>query len=158
MHGINPLTPAQLAGLLALLTALAAGVDAWGRHRRRRLLRRLAAEWHMTYSPRDRWRLSDKVAGRFPVPGAADVHVSDLIYGGDKHVCRYVFIAEFTIGVVRTKRRRVRVGTYTEPRERAGAADTGPFILAPDNLPLLEQYQRLAPLEIGPETKEAPRP
>jgi hypothetical protein len=98
------------------------------------------------------------VAGRFPVPGAADVHVSDLIYGGDKHVYRYVFVAEFTIGVVRTKRRRVRVGAYTEPRERGEAADAGPVILAPDNLPLLEQYRRLAPTDLTPEAREAPRP
>jgi len=132
--------------LLAWLTLLAGGIDALGRRRRHRKLRALAAQWRMTYSADDRLRLADKVADRFPIPGAADVHVNDVIYGADKDAYRYVFTAEFTIGVVRTKHRRVRVASFTEPRDRDSVDSAGPLVLAPDRLSLLEQYRHLAPL------------
>src|SRR5438093_13276668 len=85
---------------------------------RRRALQRVAAQWQMHYSPDDRFRLADRVAQMLPIPGAASVRVSDLIYGNESDGYRYVFSASFTEGVVRGKRRQVRVVTFRESRER----------------------------------------
>ena len=141
-----------LAGLGALTgaAALAAGV---ARRRRRRALRQLALEWGMTYSAHDRLRVTPKVVAGLTVPGAADVCVFDLIYGSDgQQAYRYVFTAEYTVGVVRGKHRRTRVGTFREPRcanddaaTQAAEPPAPAVLLAPEDLPLIDQYRRLAP-------------
>jgi hypothetical protein len=132
-----------------LLLVVALTLAAWlayvsRRGLQQRALRKLAAEWRMQYSPGDRFRLSDRVAERFPVPGAADVRVVDLIYGSTEHNCyRYIFSCEFTQGVVRLKRRGRRVATFSEPKDRSTAADWSPLVLAPEDISTLEQYKRL---------------
>ena len=133
-----------LAALVAL-TGLAATIEAVSRRRLRRALRRLAAEWRMTYSACDRLRIAARIAHKLSVPGAADVCVTDVIYGslGDRY--RYIFTVEFTIGVVRGKQRHVRVAAFGEARDRQSPEQVGPLSLAPENLPLVEQYRRLAP-------------
>jgi hypothetical protein len=81
--------PLALLSVLAGVTVLAVMVEASSRRRRRKALRDLAAEWKMTYSPTDRLRLLPRIAERFPVAGAADLEVSDVIYGseGDRYRC-----------------------------------------------------------------------
>ena len=140
-----PISPLVVLCVLIALTVAAALYEAAARSRRRRALRQLAARWQMTYSPQDRLRVRDKIAGRLPIPVAADLYVTDVIYGGEGERYRYVFTAEYTLGVVRTKRRELRVATFCEPRSRACAQSTEPINFAPEDLPILQQYEHLAP-------------
>lgn len=136
-------------GVLVALCAMAALVDGMARSRRRKALRALAGRWKMTYSPRDQLRVGLKVIGRLPIPGAADVHVTDVIYGGEGDLYRYVFTAQYTLGAVRAKRRHTRAATFAEPRGRSPAGEPGPITLAPDGLPLIQQYERLKPASVA---------
>lgn len=140
-----PLSPALTLAVLVALTGMAAVIDGAARRRRRRALRALAGRWKMTYSRHDQLRVGAKVIGRLPVPGAADVHVTDVIYGGEGDLYRYVFTAEYTLGAVRGKRRHVRAATFAEPRGRKPAGEPGPITLAPEELSLTEQYEKLKP-------------
>jgi hypothetical protein len=99
----------------------------------------------MTYSARDSLRITAKISNRLPIPGAADVFVTDVVYGGQGEQYRYVFTTEYTIGVVRGKRRQVRVGMFSEPRDRRAAAPSQ-VVFAPEGLPVLEQYEAFSPL------------
>ena len=145
-------TPAEVLSLLLFITAAAALLERARRRRRSRALRRLAGEWRMTYAAVDTLQITANVARHFPIPGAADVHVRDLIYGIEGGWYRYVFTAEFTTGVVRGKRRHVRVCAFSEPRDRHRPVTPGPVpgdaaevVFAPAGGPLLDQYRRLAP-------------
>ncbi len=104
----------------------------------------LAREWNMHYAPDDRFRLADRVAEMLPIPGAAHVELTDVIYGNEADGYRYVFCAWFTEGVIHSKRRCVRVATFHEPgrpeKEEAGAA---PLIVAPEGGSILHQYRQL---------------
>src|SRR5947207_3229341 len=104
---------------LILITAAAAATHVLRRRMRARRLRALAAQWGMHYAPNDQFQLADRVAPQLPCPGAADVRVTDLIYGLKGERFRYIFTAEFTQGVVRTKHRARRVVSMTEPKDRA---------------------------------------
>jgi hypothetical protein len=110
------------------------------RHRRRTLLRRMAAEWRMRYSAPDLFHITQRIAGGFPVADATDLRVLDVIYGthGDRH--RYVFTAEYNLGRVDRHKRTARAGTYCEPRDPARGGPPTPLTLAPSELELLEQY------------------
>jgi len=46
---------------------------------------------------------------------------------------------------MQAKRRVARAGCFTEPKDRDGSRELSAAVLAPAELPLLEQYQRLAP-------------
>lgn len=139
------MTPFELLGLTIGISAGAALLDALSRRKRRRMLTLLAQRWGMNYHPFDQLRLTPKVAHHFPVPGAANLKVTDVIYGMDKELYRYVFTAEFTTGVVHTKHRRVRVASFVEPRERGRLPADDSVTLAPKGKALLEQYSHLAP-------------
>src|SRR5687767_5046445 len=89
------MTPAAFLVVVVAVTALAAAVERVRRRRRARLLGALAAGWRMNYSPADQLRVAVKVARLFPVVGAADLHVSDVIYATEKDRHRYVFTAAF---------------------------------------------------------------
>ena len=99
----------------------------------------------MTYSRSDTLRLAPKVARGFPIPGAANLRVTDVIYGIDHERYRYVFRAEFTTGTIRSKRRVARVATFSEPRDRQRAQATPAVALAPQGGKLVDQYRHLAP-------------
>ena len=145
--------------LLALLglTAVAVALDVAAHRRRTRALRVLASQWRMNYHPADQLRVTPKVLPRFPVPGAANVRVMDLIYGSDRERYRYVFTVEFTVGLVGPRRRVVRVASLSEPRERgrggggdgrggSGGGGGGVTLnLAPAEGSLLDQYRYLTP-------------
>src|SRR5215210_6433679 len=141
------MAPGEVFSFTVGATALALLLEFIGRRRTRRTLRRLAAEWRMTYSQLDSLRLTPKVAGRFPIPGAANLRVSDVIYGIEHDRYRYVFLTEFTTGTVSAKRRELRVATFSEPRDRQQRTQvTAPVVLAPKAGDLLAQYRHLAPL------------
>src|SRR5688500_15904276 len=110
--------PAKVFSFTVGSTAVAVLVEFISDRLRRRTLRRLAGEWAMTYSHSDTLRLAPKVARQFPIPGAANLRVSDVIYGIEHDRYRYVFRAQFTTGTVRTRRRLTRVATFAEPRDR----------------------------------------
>ncbi len=139
------MTPGGILSLALCLTGAATFVDRAQRRRRRIALRRLATEWRMNYSPFDPLRLTARVAHHFPIPGAANLKVSDVIYGIEGNRYRYIFTAEYTVGVVRTKHRLVRAATFCEPRDFRHGQPMGPLFLAAAELPLIEQYQQLSP-------------
>ena len=133
--------PAVCTGFLAAITALAALVEFRSRYTRRRSLRRLAAQWQMTYSPKDRLRVAIHVAEELPSPGAADLSVYDVIWGRQGEMYRYIFTLEYTTGVLSGRRRRRQVGALVESRKD----DTSHAALqiAPAQGTLVEQYQSL---------------
>jgi hypothetical protein len=141
-----PLSPGVVLGVLAALSVVAAMIDRASRRRRKHALRRLAARWQMTYSASDQLRVAAKVLGRLPVPGAADVYVTDLIYGARADRYHYLFTVEYTLGAVRAKRRQVRVGAFSEPRGRDADALIQPITFAAEELGLVEQYMKLGPV------------
>ncbi len=149
-RGDTSMSPLVLLGIAVGTTTAAALWDVTQRRRRGRQLRALASEWRMTYSPADALRLTDRIARQFPIPGAADVRVRDVIYGSDRDRYRYVFTVEFTTGVIRTKHRNVRVAAFSEPRTRDPQRERlhsiiAPVILASGDSSLWEQYRQLAP-------------
>jgi hypothetical protein len=137
--------PILLLVLLIAVTVAAAVASTVRRGARSARLARLAGEWSMKFARDDRFVLAPRVAAGLPAPGAADVFVKDLIYtheaGG---AFRYYFTVEYTVGVLRTKRRRVAAGTIVESSR--SSRETGaysPVTLAPPALELLEQYHWL---------------
>jgi hypothetical protein len=131
------------------VTVVAAVIDALIDRARRARLAALASTWGMRFTPDDRFQLTSRIAARFPTPGAADVVVRDLMYAEDgPDAFRYLFTVEYTVGVIRTKRRRLGVGTVREAT-RAGGGSVGgaePFsdvTLAPRDLPMTQQYEWL---------------
>jgi hypothetical protein len=129
--------------LLVAITAAARLAYVMLRKHHRRTLQGLARQWRMHYSPRDRFDLADRIAERFPLPGAAEMLVLDLIYGTEGDFYRYIFSAEYTSGVTRAKRRHRRVVTFREPKGRAARGDWSPLVLAPEELTVIEQYRNL---------------
>ena len=142
--------PLVSLGVLVSITVIAVLIEAHLRRLRRRALQRVAKKWGMTYSPRDRLRLTNKIIGRLPIPGAADIHVIDLIYGGEGERYRYVFTTEYTLGLIRGKKREVRVGTFGEPRGRAGGEPAESVIFAPEDLSIIEQYEYFQSIRAEP--------
>lgn len=137
------MSPLGLLGLAIGLAVIAAIGQRASHRRRRKALRALAAEWNMNYAQSDSLGLTPRIAGSFPIPGAADLVINDLIYSTDRMTYRYIFTAQFTVGVVHRKRRLSRVATFTEPRE--GNDNEIELSMAPEELDLIEQYRRLAP-------------
>jgi hypothetical protein len=139
--------PGTCLGVLIGVTALAVLIEIVSARRRRIALRKLAAEWGMTYSPTDRLRLLARISGRFPVPGAADLDVTDVIYGSDGDQYRYVFSVRYTVGIIRGKRSISRVAGFSEARGRhpvfPGGASS--VTLADEGLSLVDQYRSLDP-------------
>ena len=140
--------PGVLLFALIALTVVAVAMDVLAHRRRARALRVLAAQWRMTYHPADPIRVAPKVLPRFPIPGAANVRVMDLIYGSDRDRYRYVFSVEFTVGLVGPRRRIVRVASLSEPRDR-GATGPVSLNLAPAQGTLVDQYRYLTPPGAG---------
>jgi len=153
---IQPLT---FLGMMLALTAGMAVASLLARARRAAQLSRLAQSWGMRYVGRDRFDLAPKISERFPVPGAADLAVVDLIYGLESGRHRYVFTVQYTQGVVRTKSRLQRVATFSEPRDADGAegmdgsVSPSPLHMAPAELPLMQQYAHLRQMLSGAPTK-----
>lgn len=110
------MTPQQFLMVSGGVTLLAV-VGHWAiRLRQRRRLRALSRQLRMQYISFDRFRIAPRLGSLLPIPGCSDVEVIDVIYGnatGGRH--RYLFTVAYTAGVIRTKRRVVRVGALLEP-------------------------------------------
>ena len=141
------LTPAQFLAMVLLITAAAGLTRVILRRRHVQRLRELAAKWKMHFSADDRFRLATRIAPRLPVPGAAGIRVVDLLYGIEERNYRYIFAAEYTTGVLRTKTGVRRVATFCEPRDPTPHGSTPstdfPLEFAPEELSLMQQYQHL---------------
>lgn len=135
--------PATFLTAVLALTLAAFVTHLLVRRRSTGRLRQAAIQWRMHYSETDRFQLTPRVAERFPVAGASDFAVFDLLYRQDKENYRYLFTVEFTLGVVRAKQRSRRVALLSEPRESRSAENWSELTLAPENLPLIEQYEML---------------
>jgi hypothetical protein len=130
---------------LVLLLLISAGAAGWQFRIRKRIstqLRDLAVRWHMNYSPGDPLRLTPRIAAVFPVPGAAHITITDLVYGLETDLYRYYLATEFTVGLTRSKKRIRRVITFTEPRTGESRAFS-PMLVAPADLSLVEQFDCL---------------
>ncbi len=139
--------PVVLLSVLVGVTVLAGVMEAVSQRRRRRGLRQLAASWNMTYSPTDRLRLLPRIAERFPVAGAADLEVSDVIYGSEGDRYRYVFTVRYTVGIIRGKRSLRRVAGFCEARRGRAVlpGEVGAMAMADERLSRVEQYRSLDP-------------
>jgi hypothetical protein len=137
--------PGVLLSLTMLLTGGAAVVQQLADGRRRRALRALATSWRMNFNAGDQLRLAARVAHYIPICGAANVTVGDVIYGIDGEYYRYIFTAEYTLGVLRTKKRYLRVASFAEPRDRRHSGEPEPVRLGTESLTILEQYAELSP-------------
>jgi hypothetical protein len=147
--------------LIFLIMLSAAGVTAQfvATRKRRCGLRGLAKQWEMHFAPGDRLKLAEKIAGKIPVIGAADVRVMDLLFRTDGYRHRYVFTVEYGVGIIRGKRRKQRVAGFDEPVRRGPAALTPhelELTVAPESLGTLDAYrhvwQSLSPSRMGPPT------
>jgi hypothetical protein len=137
------MSPFQFLSLLLTITALAAAAQWIGLSRRRRILRELAGQWKMQYVSSDRFRLAARLAGRLPVPGAADFTVSDLLYRTDGGRRVYLFTCEFTRGVVFSQRRRRRVVAFVERVALAEGAECPALRIGQEGKLLTDQYRGL---------------
>ncbi len=133
------MSPTEFLVLAVILTVVVSAAAQMIERRRRGILRRLAASWHMHYTPFDRFRLAARVAARLPFPGAAAVRVKDLIYGLEGNQLRYIFVAEYTSGTIAAHSRRESVVTFAELRERQDVLPIE-LLIAPEELSVIERY------------------
>lgn len=152
-----------MAPLELLILAIAFTAAAWGwsylaRYQQSRLLRKLARTWGMNFVSFDRFRLVERVRELYPMPGAADVRVTDVIYGlGEDHY-RYVFTVHYTMGVLRTKHRRERVAGLIEPRS-SGSVRPAELRLATESADVDAQYEELGrTMQLGLTAAPQPAP
>lgn len=130
--------------LTLAITALAPALQWVLDHRRARELRGLAALWHMHFAADDRFRLAQRVGFRLPALGAAGVRAWNLIYGADAERRAYLFTVEYGIGAIGSQRRHRRVAMLDEPASETTSHDTDShFTIAPEHLPVIEQYRHL---------------
>jgi hypothetical protein len=124
--------------LLFLLAILFAAVvaGAMSRFRRRRKLRICARKWNMHFAPGDRLRLARRIAEQFPVIGAANISVRDLLFRTEESRHQYLFTVDYTVGVIRGKVGRSTVAGFSEPVSRGSRIHSNPPVLsvAPPNL------------------------
>jgi len=136
-----PLPLMFLASLLAV-TVLAFAIHRALRHRRKEALRKLASQRGMQYSQSDLFALADRIGPTFPVPGAADLRVIDLIYATRTGRHLYVFTTEYTRGVSQRQWREEMVVGFCEPTTADGTNVT-PLTPAREGLTILEGYGEL---------------
>ena len=133
--------------LFVLLTVLLGMLLVAGlaQFRRRRKLRALAQKWNMHFAAGDRLRLARRIVGQFPVPGAANIGVRDLLFRTGDNQHHYIFTVDYTVGVIRGKVGRSGVAGFTEPVSRGGKVDLQPpaLILAPLHLSGAPAYEHI---------------
>jgi hypothetical protein len=137
--------PGTLLGLCVAVTCGAALSQRWADWRRRKKLRALAVSWQMNFNPGDQLRLAARVAQYLPICGAANVSVGDVIYGIDGDFYRYIFTTEYTLGVLATKKRHLRVASFAEPRDRRHCGEAESVQLGTESLPIFVQYGEFSP-------------
>lgn len=140
------LTPWHILAIASLLLILTYVVDRGVTSRRRRRLRKLAAELRMRYSDIDRFRIAPRLALTLPISGAADVRVRDLMYrladDGTTGAYLYVFTIEYAIGTIGGVSRRRVVGCVAEPAGRS-CERFDRIDLADQTQPLADQYRAM---------------
>ena len=134
--------PVLFFGGLVAVTVLAWIAYRSLRHQRKAALRKLAGDRAMQYSQRDLFSLVNRVGAAFPVPGAADLRVIDLIYATRAGRHLYVFTAQYTRGVSQRQWREEMVLGFCEPAAADGRPPT-PLTPAREGLTVLEGYQEL---------------
>mgnify|MGYP000862497443 CR=1 FL=1 len=132
--------------LLIVVVAITIAAHAWQylmRYPQWSMLRKLARRWGMNFVSFDRFRLADRVREVFPVPGAADLRVVDVMYGLEEDRHRYLFTVHYTVGVLRGKRRQRRVVGMVEPRE-TGSPRPAEILIARPHKEVVNQYREMA--------------
>jgi hypothetical protein len=140
------MSPLLFLAVMIAVTGAGCFAQALARSRRRRALRELADEWHMRYVPGDLFHIGRRIAATFPIEGASDLLILDLIYGtqGQRH--RYVFTAQYSIGPITRPVREERVMTFCEDKDSGHGCANSPMVLGDEGLRLVEQYRRLGKL------------
>jgi hypothetical protein len=139
--------PIYFLWLMLAITVLAAATNAIIDVRRAVALRRLAVQWNMQFVLDDRFRLADRVGGRLPVIGAADVRARNLMYRTDATRRQYLFTVEFGVWSLSGQRRRRCVAALDEPATSQESSE-GVLKVAPADLRVIEQYRRLHDAQI----------
>ena len=133
--------------LILLVGILLVGVMAGGgwQLRCRRKLRGCAGRWNMHFSGVDRLRLGRRIVEQFPVPGAANISVRDLLYRTAENRHQYLFTVDYTVGAMRGKVGRSRVAGFSEPVSRGGGGEPARPVLtlAPDHLSGPAAYEHI---------------
>jgi hypothetical protein len=137
------MSPVMFLALVGVATLVAAVMHFVMERRRSSAVRKLAQDWQMHYTPDDRFRLADRIAGDLGVPGAAQVRVEDVIYGSEGEWYRYYFTVEYTIGVLRRHHDVRCVCMTTERKQREGATEMTKPVVGQMEVGVLEQYRRL---------------
>jgi hypothetical protein len=139
------LSPIIYLILLLVILFGAVTTDAVVRFLRRKKLRAAARKWKMHYAPGDRLRLARRIVSQFPVPGAANISVRDLLFRTEDSRHQYLFTVDYTVGVIRGKVGRSRVAGFTEPVSRGNRTSptTPSLTLAPPNLHGPEAYEHV---------------
>ncbi len=90
----------------------------------------------MHFAPGDRLRLARRIAEQFPVIGAANISVRDLLFRTEESRHQYLFTVDYTVGVIRGKVGRSTVAGFSEPVSRGSRFhSTRPVLsVAPPNL------------------------
>src|SRR5262245_31337312 len=132
--------PLLFFGIMIGITGVLWLVYLLRRRSRSKALHKLASQWHMQFSQADLFNLAARIATDFPLPGAADLRVRDLIYATDADRHRYLFTAEYTCGVIEPQRREQRAATFCEPKDCPHLTSASPLLLAPQELPITRQY------------------
>ncbi len=117
-------------------------IDRVVRRYRIRRFRRHASQFHLRYSPVDRFNLAPRIASSLPDPAAADVRVRDLMYRTHDGHHEYVFTVDYLTGTIGGTQRQTVVGAIREPRGRACDL-TGLLQLADPALLWQAQYESL---------------
>jgi hypothetical protein len=134
------MNPVEFLLTILLITVLAMILNEVRRRVRRRALRDLGAQWGMIYSPTDHLLLQQRIGGAFPIPGLANIVIEDVLYGVEEGRRRYIFTAQYTRGVIRRKK---RISHAVSCHETCDGSALSPLVLAPVELPIVEQYRWL---------------
>jgi hypothetical protein len=142
----DQLSPSMFLLFLLTLTTVVGIVEACLIAVRRKRYGTLAKQWEMHYHPYDVLGLGPRLAGSMPRPGAADVRVRDLLFSRGGDTLLYIMTVEYTVGLIHSKRRRFLAAATREPVQ---SDPSSPLLLtfAPEEMPLLEQYEYLRALE-----------
>ncbi len=131
----------------SLAICLVARIEVARRVRRRSSqIQKLAREAKMSYVAGDRFQLAERIGELSPIPAAADLVIGDVVYFTEADGYRYIFTAEYTVGVLRSQQRQRRVMMLVEPRDGNAADQSAPSVptLTPgQDQGLVPQYRSL---------------
>lgn len=136
------MTPPSFVLAAVALTLLAYLLHRAMRHRLKAGLRQLARQHRLSYVQDDLFGLGDRIAGRFPVPGGADIRILDVLYAtqGARH--RYLFTAEYTRGVINRHVREAMVLSFCEASE-GGDPCPSALLAGDETMRVIDQYEAM---------------